>query len=67
MIIDDDPFQVLSEKDPTKLPGVNSVWTMSSGTGKFMKLAELEHHLGRGKTGHCHRTDQRLSGEYGCA
>ncbi len=49
MIIDDDPFQVLSEKDPTKLPwrelGVDYV---IESTGKFLKLAELEHHLEAG-------------------
>ena len=49
MIIDDDPFQVLSEKDPTKLPwrelGVDYV---IESTGTFLKLEALSHHLEAG-------------------
>ncbi|MCA8916406.1 MAG: type I glyceraldehyde-3-phosphate dehydrogenase [Planctomycetes bacterium] len=47
--IDGDPFKVLSEKDPAKLPwkemGVDYV---IESTGKFRKLDELNHHLEAG-------------------
>ncbi|MCB9896341.1 MAG: type I glyceraldehyde-3-phosphate dehydrogenase [Planctomycetes bacterium] len=47
--IDGDPFKVLSEKDPAKLPwkemGVDYV---IESTGKFRKLEELNHHLEAG-------------------
>lgn len=49
MIIDDDPFQVISEADPERLPwdelGVDYV---IESTGKFRKLSELQHHLDAG-------------------
>ncbi|MCC6574929.1 MAG: type I glyceraldehyde-3-phosphate dehydrogenase [Planctomycetes bacterium] len=49
MTIDGDPFKVLQEKDPTKLPwrelGVDYV---IESTGKFTKLDELKIHLERG-------------------
>lgn len=49
MTIDGDPFKVLGEKDPTKLPwkqmGVDYV---IESTGKFRKLEELKHHLDAG-------------------
>ncbi len=49
LTIDGDPFQVLSEKDPAKLPwkelGVDYV---IESTGKFRKLSELQHHLDAG-------------------
>lgn len=49
MVIDDDPFLVLSEKDPAKLPweslGVDYVVESS---GQFRRLAELELHLKAG-------------------
>jgi len=49
MMIDDDPFRVLSEKDPSKLPwqelGVDYV---VESTGKFRKIGELESHLQAG-------------------
>jgi len=47
--IDGDPFKVLSEKDPAKLPwselGVDYV---IESTGKFRKIEELNHHLEAG-------------------
>ena len=47
--IDGDSFQVLSEKDPAKLPwdalGIDYV---VESTGKFRRLAELEQHLAAG-------------------
>ena len=47
--IDGDPFKVLSEKDPAKLPwkelGVDYV---IESTGKFRKIDELNHHLEAG-------------------
>jgi glyceraldehyde 3-phosphate dehydrogenase (phosphorylating) len=49
MVIDNDPFQVLSERDPAKLPwralGVDYV---IDSTGKFLRLDELQHHLDAG-------------------
>jgi len=49
MVIDNDPFQVLSESDPAKLPwrelGVDYV---IDSTGKFLRLHELQHHLDAG-------------------
>ncbi|MCC6466137.1 MAG: type I glyceraldehyde-3-phosphate dehydrogenase [Planctomycetes bacterium] len=49
MVIDGDPFRVLAEKDPAKLPwkelGVDYV---IESTGKFRKITELEVHLSRG-------------------
>ena len=49
LTIDDDPFEVLSEADPTKLPwrelGVDYV---VESTGKFRKLEQLQHHLDAG-------------------
>ncbi|MCA8912621.1 MAG: type I glyceraldehyde-3-phosphate dehydrogenase, partial [Planctomycetes bacterium] len=47
--IDGDPFKVLSERDPGKLPwkelGVDYV---IESTGKFRKIDELNHHLEAG-------------------
>jgi glyceraldehyde 3-phosphate dehydrogenase len=49
LTIDGDPFKVLSERDPAKLPwkelGVDYV---IESTGKFRKLAELDFHLQAG-------------------
>jgi len=49
LTIDGDPFRVLSEKDPAKLPwkdlGVDYV---IESTGKFRKISELETHLKQG-------------------
>ncbi|MCC7509017.1 MAG: type I glyceraldehyde-3-phosphate dehydrogenase [Planctomycetes bacterium] len=49
LTIDGDPFKVLSEKDPARLPwkelGVDYV---IESTGKFRRLAELQHHLDAG-------------------
>lgn len=49
MTIDGDPFQVLSEPDPAKLPwrelGIDYV---IEATGRFRKLDELSHHLEAG-------------------
>ncbi|MGE3536082.1 MAG: type I glyceraldehyde-3-phosphate dehydrogenase [Candidatus Tectimicrobiota bacterium] len=49
MVIDNDPFRVLSERDPAKLPwrelGVDYV---IESTGKFLRLEELRHHLEAG-------------------
>lgn len=49
LTIDGDPFKVLSEKDPSKLPwkelGVDYV---IESTGKFRKIDELNHHLEAG-------------------
>ncbi len=49
MTIDGDPFKVLSERDPSKLPwkelGVDYV---VESTGKFRKLSELQQHLDAG-------------------
>ena len=49
LTIDDDPFKVLGEKDPEKLPwrelGVDYV---IESTGKFRKIDELESHLKAG-------------------
>lgn len=49
MTIDNDPFEIISEKDPTKLPwkelGVDYV---IESTGMFRKLDELQTHLDAG-------------------
>lgn len=49
LTIDGDPFRVLSEKDPARLPwkelGVDYV---VESTGKFRKVSELETHLKQG-------------------
>ena len=49
MTINGDPFRVLSERDPTKLPwkelGVDYV---IESTGKFRRLSELQGHLDAG-------------------
>lgn len=49
MTIDGDPFKVLQEKDPARLPwkelGVDYV---VESTGKFRKVSELQVHLDRG-------------------
>ena len=49
MTIDGDPFQVLSEPDPSKLPwkemGIDYV---IEATGRFRKIDELNHHLDAG-------------------
>ena len=49
MTLDGDPFEVLNEPDPAKLPwkelGVDYV---IEATGRFRKLDELEHHLSAG-------------------
>lgn len=49
LTIDDDPFEVLSEADPAKLPwremGVDYV---VESTGKFRKIAQLQQHLDAG-------------------
>ena len=49
MTIDGDPFRVIAEKDPSKLPwkelGVDYV---IESTGKFRKISELDHHLEAG-------------------
>jgi glyceraldehyde 3-phosphate dehydrogenase len=49
MTIDNDPFKVLAEKDPEKLPwrelGVDYV---IESTGRFRKISELESHLRAG-------------------
>ena len=49
MVIDNDPFQVLSERDPAKLPwGELGVDYVIDSTGKFLRLHELQHHLDAG-------------------
>ncbi len=49
MTIDEDPFRVLNERDPSKLPwkelGIDYV---IEATGRFRKLEELGHHLEAG-------------------
>jgi len=49
MIVDDDAFRVLGEKDPGKLPwrelGVDYV---IESTGKFLRIGELQSHLDAG-------------------
>ena len=49
MTVDNDPFEILSESDPAKLPwkelGVDYV---IESTGRFRKLAELQTHLDAG-------------------
>ncbi|KAA0212465.1 type I glyceraldehyde-3-phosphate dehydrogenase [bacterium] len=49
MTIDGDPFKVLNEKDPAKLPWreLGADYVIES-TGKFRKLSELDIHLQRG-------------------
>ena len=49
MNIDGDPFVILSEKDPAKLPWKElKVDYVVEATGKFRRLAELEQHLTAG-------------------
>ncbi len=49
MNIDGDPFVILSEKDPSKLPWKElKVDYVVESTGKFRRLAELEQHLQAG-------------------
>jgi len=49
MVIDNDPFQVLSERDPAKLPwGALGVDNVIESTGKFLRIHELQHHLDAG-------------------
>ena len=49
MNIDGDPFLILSEKDPSKLPwGELKVDYVVEATGKFRRIAELEKHLEAG-------------------
>jgi glyceraldehyde 3-phosphate dehydrogenase len=49
MVIDNDPFKVLSEKDPAKLPWRElDVDYVIESTGRFLKLADLSHHLEAG-------------------
>ena len=49
MNIDGDPFVILSEKDPSKLPWKElKVDYVVEATGKFRRLAELEQHLEAG-------------------
>jgi len=49
MTIDGDPFRIISEADPAKLPWADlGVDYVVEATGKFRKIAELENHLERG-------------------
>jgi glyceraldehyde 3-phosphate dehydrogenase len=49
MNIDGDPFVILSEKDPARLPWKElKVDYVVEATGKFRRLAELEQHLAAG-------------------
>jgi glyceraldehyde 3-phosphate dehydrogenase len=49
MVIDNDPFKVVSEKDPTKLPwGELGVDYVIESTGRFRNLADLGKHLEAG-------------------
>ena len=49
MNIDGDPFLILSEKDPSKLPWKDlKVDYVVESTGKFRRLGELEQHLEAG-------------------
>ncbi|MEM8963677.1 MAG: type I glyceraldehyde-3-phosphate dehydrogenase, partial [Acidobacteriota bacterium] len=49
MTIDGDPFEVLSEKDPEKLPWAElGVDYVIEATGRFRRIEELEHHLEAG-------------------
>jgi glyceraldehyde 3-phosphate dehydrogenase len=49
MTVDGDPFRIISEPDPTKLPWSDfDVDYVVEATGKFRKIAELEHHLNAG-------------------
>ena len=49
LTIDDDPFKVLGEKDPEKLPWAElEVDYVIESTGRFRKISELETHLRAG-------------------
>lgn len=49
MNIDGDPFRILSEPDPTKLPWADlGVDYVVESTGKFRKVEEIERHLEAG-------------------
>ncbi len=49
MTVDGDPFKIISETDPTKLPWSDfDVDYVVEATGKFRKIAELENHLNNG-------------------
>ena len=49
MTVDGDPFQILCESDPAKLPWAElEVDYVIESTGKFRKLKDLEHHLSQG-------------------
>jgi glyceraldehyde 3-phosphate dehydrogenase len=49
LTIDNDPFKVLGEKDPEKLPwGELGVDYVIESTGRFRKISELESHLRAG-------------------
>jgi glyceraldehyde 3-phosphate dehydrogenase len=49
MTIDGDPFKIISEKDPAKLPWKEfEVDYVVESTGKFRKIKELEQHLAAG-------------------
>ncbi len=49
MVIDGDPFQILSEPDPRKLPwGELGIDYVVESSGKFRRVAELEWHLQAG-------------------
>lgn len=49
LTIDDDPFKVLGEKDPEKLPWRElEVDYVIESTGRFRKISELESHLRAG-------------------
>jgi glyceraldehyde 3-phosphate dehydrogenase len=49
MVIDNDPLQVLSERDPATLPwGALGVDDVLDSTGTFLRLHELQHHLDTG-------------------
>jgi len=49
MTIDGDPFELLSERDPAKLPWAElGVDYVIESTGKFRRIAELEQHLKAG-------------------
>jgi len=49
MTVDGDPFVILSESDPAKLPWAElGVDYVIESTGKFRRLKDLEHHLSQG-------------------
>ena len=49
MNVDGDPFRIISEPDPAKLPWADlGVDYVVEATGRFRKLAELEQHLDAG-------------------